>query len=99
MNRRLRKLQKSQQSSKAGSIAIKRYKSILSSENLSYEDRYKLMDKMRNKFSKISLKNRCSIDGRSRGFKRLTGLSRVKFREFANSLFLPGFSKDSKRKY
>jgi small subunit ribosomal protein S14 len=99
MNRRLRKLKTSQLSYKSDSEAVQRYKHALSSQDISYEDRYKIMDMMRNKYSKTSLKNRCSIDGRSRGFKRLTGLSRVKFREFANSLFLPGFSKDSKRKY
>ena len=40
-------------------------------------------------------KNRCAITGRSRGYLRDFGLSRIKFRELANEGKIPGVRKSS----
>ena len=39
--------------------------------------------------------NRCSVTGRSRGYIRKFGLSRITFREMAHRGFLPGVTKSS----
>ena len=39
--------------------------------------------------------NRCVITGRSRGYVRYFGLSRIKFREMAHKGLLPGVRKSS----
>jgi len=41
------------------------------------------------------LKNRCAVTGRSRGYIRKFGLSRITFREMAHRGFLPGVTKSS----
>ena len=45
--------------------------------------------------SPIRLKNRCAVTGRSRGYMRKFGLSRITFREMASQGFLPGVRKAS----
>ncbi len=40
-------------------------------------------------------KNRCAITGRSNGYLRAFGLSRIKFRELANEGKIPGVRKSS----
>ena len=40
-------------------------------------------------------RNRCSLTGRSRGYVGFVGLSRIKFRELAQSGRLPGIKKSS----
>nr|UEQ11872.1 ribosomal protein S14 [Kumanoa mahlacensis] len=45
--------------------------------------------------SKIRLRNRCWLTGRSRGFYRDFGLSRHVFREMAHECLLPGITKSS----
>ena len=40
-------------------------------------------------------KNRCEVTGRSRGYIRKFGLSRITFREMAHRGFLPGVTKSS----
>ncbi len=45
--------------------------------------------------SPVRLKNRCSISGRSRGYMRTFGLSRIQFRELALEGKIPGVKKAS----
>ena len=45
--------------------------------------------------SPTRLKNRCSITGRSHGFMRKFGLSRITFREMAHRGLIPGVTKSS----
>lgn len=45
--------------------------------------------------SPVRLRNICSLTGRSRGYIRLYGISRIKFRELASQGFLPGVKKSS----
>lgn len=45
--------------------------------------------------SKIRIRNRCSITGRSRGFIGKFGVSRITFRELALDGKLPGVTKSS----
>lgn len=44
---------------------------------------------------KVREYNRCSISGRSRGYIRYFGLSRIQFREMAHKGLLPGVRKAS----
>jgi small subunit ribosomal protein S14 len=41
------------------------------------------------------VKNRCAVTGRSRGYMRSFGLSRIKFRELAREGKIPGVKKAS----
>ena len=45
--------------------------------------------------SRIRVRNRCELTGRSRGYYRDFGLSRIKFRELALDGKIPGVSKAS----
>ena len=45
--------------------------------------------------SKIRKHNRCGLTGRPRGYMRQFGISRVTFREMANSGLIPGVKKAS----
>ncbi len=45
--------------------------------------------------SSVRLKNRCAVSGRSRGYIRAFGLSRIQFRELAREGKLPGVKKAS----
>ncbi len=45
--------------------------------------------------SSTRLKNRCALTGRSRGFIRKFGLSRIAFREYALRGQIPGVTKSS----
>lgn len=40
-------------------------------------------------------KNQCAFTGRSRGYIRAFGMSRIKFRELANEGMIPGIRKSS----
>ena len=67
-------------------------------KDLSIEERFKLQSKLnelpRNS-SKIRVRNRCKLTGRTRGFYRKFGLSRIKIRELSMSGALPGVVKSS----
>ncbi|MCD8172084.1 MAG: 30S ribosomal protein S14 [Alistipes sp.] len=43
----------------------------------------------------IRLHNRCKITGRSKGYIRMFGLSRIQFREMASKGLIPGVKKAS----
>jgi len=45
--------------------------------------------------SSVRIKNRCAISGRSRGYLRVFGLSRIQFRELARDGKIPGVKKAS----
>ncbi|MGA2017553.1 MAG: 30S ribosomal protein S14 [Opitutaceae bacterium] len=45
--------------------------------------------------SRIRIRNRCSMSGRPRGYKRKFGVSRIQFRELALSGKIPGIIKSS----
>ena len=67
-------------------------------KDLSIEERFKLQSKLnelpRNS-SKIRVRNRCKLTGRTRGVYRKFGLSRIKLRELSMSGALPGVVKSS----
>ena len=45
--------------------------------------------------SPVRIKNRCAVTGRSRGYMRAFGLSRIQFRELAREGKIPGVKKAS----
>lgn len=53
------------------------------------------LQKLPKNSSPVRIKNRCSITGRSHGYMRQFGLSRIKFRELANEGKIPGVRKSS----
>lgn len=66
----------------------------LSSKREKYKARLKLQLLPRNS-SPVRIRNRCELTGRSRGFFRKFGLSRIKVREFAMRGEIPGLTKAS----
>lgn len=56
---------------------------------------YEGLQKLPKNASPVRLKNRCSVTGRGRGYMRMFGLSRIKFRELANEGKVPGVRKSS----
>ena len=72
-------------------------KQIMKKE-LSIEERFKIQSKLNElprDSSKIRIRNRCKLTGRTRGFYRKFGLSRIKMRELSMSGALPGVVKSS----
>lgn len=53
------------------------------------------LQKLPRNSSPTRLTNRCAVTGRSRGYMRKFGLSRITFREMANQALLPGIRKSS----
>lgn len=53
------------------------------------------LQKLPKNSSPVRLKNRCAITGRSRGYLRAFGLSRIQFRELARNGMIPGVKKSS----
>lgn len=53
------------------------------------------LNKMPRNSSPIRLRNRCMLTGRSRGYYRKFGISRLCFRELASSGMIPGVTKAS----
>lgn len=64
-------------------------------EQLKAEGAWEELQKLPRNASPVRVKNRCNITGRSRGFLRVFGLSRIKFRELANEGKIPGIKKAS----
>ncbi|HRN94810.1 MAG: 30S ribosomal protein S14 [Chitinophagales bacterium] len=54
-----------------------------------------LLDKLPKNTSKVRLRNRCALTGRGRGYVRLFGVSRIKFRDLASDGKIPGVTKAS----
>jgi small subunit ribosomal protein S14 len=53
------------------------------------------LQKLPRNSSPVRIKNRCSISGRSRGYMRAFGVSRIQFRELARDGKIPGVKKAS----
>ena len=73
-------------------------KKLIMKINLSIEERFKIQSKLNElprDSSKIWVRNRCKLTGRTRGFYRKFGLSRIKIRELSMSGALPGVVKSS----
>lgn len=56
---------------------------------------YEGLQKLPRNSSPVRLKSRCAISGRSRGYLRAFGLSRIQFRELAREGKIPGVKKAS----
>ena len=56
---------------------------------------FQALDKLPRNASPTRQKNRCLVTGRPKGFIRLFGLSRIKFREYALLGKIPGITKAS----
>ncbi|MBX2903971.1 MAG: 30S ribosomal protein S14 [Chitinophagales bacterium] len=54
-----------------------------------------LLDKLPKNTSKVRLHNRCALTGRGRGYVRMFGISRIKFRDLASDGKIPGVTKAS----
>jgi len=67
-------------------------------KDLSIEERFMIQSKLNElprDSSKIRVRNRCKLTGRTRGVYRKFGLSRIKIRELSMSGALPGVAKSS----
>ena len=67
-------------------------------KNLSIEERFKIQSKLNElprDSSKIRVRNRCKLTGRTRGVYKKFELSRIKIRELSMSGALPGVVKSS----
>ena len=67
-------------------------------KDLTLEERFKIQSKLNElprDSSKIRVRNRCKLTGRTRGVYRKFGLSRIKLRELSMSGLLPGVVKSS----
>ena len=56
---------------------------------------YEGLQKLPRNSSPVRQKNRCAVSGRSRGYMRDFGLSRIQFRELAREGKIPGVKKAS----
>jgi small subunit ribosomal protein S14 len=56
---------------------------------------WEALQKMPRNSSPVRIKNRCAVTGRSRGYMRYFGLSRIQFREMARRGEIPGVKKSS----
>lgn len=62
---------------------------------LKKEGNYEALQKLPKNSSPVRIKNRCNVTGRSRGYMRFFGLSRIQFREMARRGEIPGVKKSS----
>ena len=73
-------------------------KKAIKKKDLNLEERIKFQSKLHDlprDSSRVRVRNRCLITGRSRGVYRKFGLSRIKIRELSMSGALPGVVKSS----
>ncbi|MDD2226209.1 MAG: 30S ribosomal protein S14 [Dysgonamonadaceae bacterium] len=59
------------------------------------EGDYEALQTIPKNASPVRLHNRCKITGRSRGYMRQFGISRIQFREMASAGLIPGVKKTS----
>lgn len=64
-------------------------------KKLKEEGKYEELQKLPRDASPTRVNNRCSLTGRSRGYIRKYGISRIKFRELALDGKIPGVRKAS----
>ncbi len=62
---------------------------------LKEQGEYEALQKLPRNSSPVRLRNRCAITGRSRGYIRIFGVSRIIFREMAREGKIPGIRKAS----
>ena len=73
-------------------------KKKIKDKNLGLEERFKIQSKLNDlprDSSRVRIRNRCELTGRSRGVYRKFGLSRIKVRELSMAGSLPGMIKAS----
>ena len=76
----------------------KNLKKKIMQKNLTMEERFKIQSKLNDlprDSSRIRVRNRCELTGRTRGVYRKFGLSRIKLRELSMSGSIPGVVKSS----
>lgn len=76
----------------------KRLKAMAKDESLPPEERFKArlkLNEMPKNGSPVRLRNRCAVSGRSRGYYRKFGLSRIALRDLASRGAVPGVLKSS----
>jgi small subunit ribosomal protein S14 len=75
-----------------------KWKAIFMNQDLPEDERrnamFKLAEMPRNS-SRVRVRNRCALTGRSRGYYRKFGLSRIMLRDLASKGMLPGVTKAS----
>src|SRR5690348_3676176 len=74
------------------------YKSLFHDLNLEKEDRYNNMlalNKVVRNSSRVRIKNRCILTGRTHSVYKLFKISRIKFRDLASQGLLMGITKSS----
>lgn len=59
------------------------------------EGNYDALQTIPKNASPVRLHNRCKITGRSKGYMRIFGISRIQFREMASNGLIPGVKKAS----
>ena len=64
-------------------------------KTLKAEGKWDELDKLPKNSSKVRLRNRCKLTGRARGYVRMFGISRIKFRDLASNGQIPGVTKAS----
>jgi len=64
-------------------------------KELKQKGEWELLDKLPKNSSKVRLRNRCALTGRGRGYVRMWGVSRIKFRDLASEGKIPGVTKAS----
>lgn len=63
--------------------------------NLKKNKKYIELQKIPKNASIVRLKNLCNITGRSRGYIRFFGISRIEFRRLSSNGLIPGIKKSS----
>lgn len=64
-------------------------------KQLKEQGEYEALQSLPKNASPVRVKNRCKLTGRSRGYLRWFGISRIKFKEMASRGELPGVKKSS----
>ncbi len=64
-------------------------------EQLKAEGDYEALQALPKNASPVRMRNRCQITGRSRGYMRQFGISRIQFREMASHGLITGVKKAS----
>lgn len=91
-DKRRRKLHDQHQEKRAELTAI------IKNPEASYDDRreaYRKLSNLPRNSSSTRLNNRCNLTGRSRGYLRKFGMSRIAFRQYALRGQIPGVTKSS----
>lgn len=74
-------------------VLVKKY--IQKRKKLKKEGNYIALQKLPKNSSPVRLRNICNLSGRTRGYMRKYGVSRIKFRDLASEGYIPGVKKSS----